>query len=293
MASKETTPSGSGSQESGNSSRTPWDTLGEFVHRIGNSFRDDDSRHIDLPTPDSGMSNSFTKGGQDGTTAQETSGPESDEEDKKSPKTPTLEDVARAKIAELEEILNDDNATEDEKYRAAYMRKQLLNGLMSKSSEETKPAGDASTVETDDSSESEPADDSAEATKKDLKKERSAVAKELAEAMQKIKEYKPGDPIYEELLIDITNMRDRLNHIGKQIRGEVDDDEGRDGDKEKGKELVPKGKDLVLYDSSVADPDPDRVINNPEADGITKYEAINELEQKVAGVRNKLCRNTR
>ena len=42
MASKETTPSGSGSQESGNSSRTPWDTLGEFVHRIGNSFRDDD-----------------------------------------------------------------------------------------------------------------------------------------------------------------------------------------------------------------------------------------------------------
>ena len=31
------------------------------------------------------------------------------------------------------------------------MRKQLLNGLMSKSSEETKPAGDASTVETDDS----------------------------------------------------------------------------------------------------------------------------------------------
>lgn len=287
MASKETTPSGSGSQESGNSSRTPWDTLGEFVHRIGNSFRDDDSRHIDLPTPDSGMSNSFTKGGQDGTTAQETSGPESDEEDKKSPKTPTLEDVARAKIAELEEILNDDNATEDEKYRAAYMRKQLLNGLMSKSSEETKPAGDASTVETDDSSESEPADDSAEATKKDLKKERSAVAKELAEAMQKIKEYKPGDPIYEKLLIDITNMRDRLNHIGKQIRGEVDDDEGRDGDKEKGKELVPKGKDLVLYDSSVADPDPDRVINNPEADGITKYEAINELEQKVAGARNK------
>lgn len=287
MASKETTPSGSGSQESGNSSRTPWDTLGEFVHRIGNSFRDDDSRHIDLPTPDSGMSNSFTKGGQDGTTAQETSGPESDEEDKKSPKTPTPEDAARAKIAELEEILNDDNATEDEKYRAAYMRKQLLNGLMSKSSEETKPAGDASTVETDDSSESEPADDSAEATKKDLKKERSAVAKELAEAMQKIKEYKPGDPIYEKLLIDITNMRDRLNHIGKQIRGEVDDDEGRDGDKEKGKELVPKGKDLVLYDSSVADPDPDRVINNPEADGITKYEAINELEQKVAGARNK------
>jgi hypothetical protein len=39
---------------------------------------------------------------------------------------------------------------------------------------------------------------------------------------------------------------------------------------------VPKGKDLVSYDSSVADPD--RVINNPEADGITKYEVINELE---------------
>lgn len=251
---------------------------------------DSDKPEQDRTTPEQGdqvASDSSTEGRQDDTTTQETSEPESDKEDKKSPEVPTPEDAARAKIAELEEILNDDNATEDEKYRAAYMRKQLLNGLMSKSSEETKPAGDASTVETDDSSESEPADDSAEATKKDLKKERSAVAKELAEAMQKIKEYKPGDPIYEKLLIDITNMRDRLNHIGKQIRGEVDDDEGRDGDKEKGKELVPKGKDLVLYDSSVADPDPDRVINNPEADGITKYEAINELEQKVAGARNK------
>ena len=229
-------------------------------------------------------SDSSTEGRQDDTTTQETSEPESDKEDKKSPEVPTPEDAARAKIAELEEILNDDNATEDEKYRAAYMRKQLLNGLMSKSSEETKPAGDASTAETDDSSESETVDDSAEAAKKDLKKERSAVAKELAEAMQKIKEYKPGDPTYEELLIDITNMRDRLNHIGKQIRGEVDD-EGRDGDKEKGKELVPKGKDLVPYDSSVADPD--RVINDPEADGLTKYEEINKLKQKVAGARNK------
>lgn len=285
MASKETTPSGSGSQESGNSSRTPWDTLGEFVHRIGNSFRDDDSRHIDLPTPDSGMSNSFTKGGQDGTTAQETSGPESDEEDKKSPKTPTPEDAARAKIAELEEILNDDNATEDEKYRAAYMRKQLLNGLMSKSSEETKPAGDASTVETDDSSESEPADDSAEVTKKDLKKERSAVAKELAEAMRQLSKHNTSDPDYDKLLKEVEDLRNRFNYIGKQINGELDTDEESDGDKEKGKEPEPKGKELVPYDSRVADLD--KVINDPEADGLTKYEEIIELKQKVIDARNK------
>lgn len=119
--------------------------------------------------------------------SQETSESEDDKEDKKSPETQTPEDAARAKIAELEKILNDDNATDDEKYRAAYMRKQLLNGLMSKSSEGTKSAGDASKVETaDDGSGPEPADDSAEATKKDLKKERSAVAKELAEAMQQL-----------------------------------------------------------------------------------------------------------
>ena len=111
------------------------------------------------------------------------------------------------------------------------------------------------------------------------------MAKELAEAMQKIKEYKPGDPTYEKLLIDITNMRDRLNHIGKQIRGEVDDDEGRDGDKEKGKELVPKGKELVPYDSRVADLD--KVMNDSEADGLTKYEELNKLKQKVVGARNK------
>ncbi len=208
--------------------------------------------------------------------SQETSESEDDKKDKKSPEAPTPEDAARAKIAELEEILNDDNATEDEKYRAAYMRKQLLNGLMSKSSEETKPAGDASTVETDDSSGSETVDDSVEATKKDLKKERSAVAKKLAEAMQKIKEYKPGDPTYEELLIDITNMRDRLNHIGKQIKGELDTDEERDSDKEKGKEPEPKGKELVPYDSRIADSD--KAINDPEAD---------KLKQKVVDARNK------
>ena len=218
--------------------------------------------------------------------SQETSESEDDKEDKKSPETQTPEDAARAKIAELEKILNDDNATDDEKYRAAYMRKQLLNGLMSKSSEGTKSAGDASKVETaDDGSGPEPADDSAEATKKDLKKERSAVAKELAEAMQQLSKHKSGDPAYDGLSARVRGLRNRFNYISKQIRGEVDDDKERDGDKEKGKELVPKGKDLVPYDSSVADPD--RVINNPEADGITKYEAINELEQKVAGARNK------
>lgn len=217
--------------------------------------------------------------------SQETSESEDDKEDKKSPEAPTPEDAARAKIAELEKTLNDDNATEDEKYRAAYMRKQLLNGLMSKSSEETKPAGDASTVETDDSSESETVDDSAEATKKDLKKERSAVAKELAEAMRQLSKHNASDPDYDKLLKEVEDLRNRFNYIGKQINGELDTDEERDGDKEKGKELVPKGKELVPYDSSVADPD--RVINNPEADGITKYEAMNKLKQKVAGARNK------
>lgn len=229
-------------------------------------------------------SDSSTEGRQDDITTQETSEPESDKKDKKSPETPTPEDAARAKIAELEKTLNDDNVTEDEKYRAAYMRKQLLNGLMSKSSEETKPAGDASTVETDDSSESETVDDSAEATKEDLKKERSAVAKELAEAMRQLNEHNPEDPAYNGLLARVRGLRNKFNYIGKQIKGEIDTDEERDGDKEKGKELVPKGKELMPYDSSVADPD--RVINDPEAGGLTKYEAMNELKQKVAGARS-------
>lgn len=152
--------------------------------------------------------------------------------------------------------------------------------------EKTEPTSDASKVETaDDGSGPEPADDSAETTKEDLKKEQSVVAKELAEAMQQLSKHKSGDPAYDGLLARVRGLRNRFNYIGKQIRGEVDDDEKRDGDKEKGKELVPKGKDLVPYDSSVADPD--RVINNPEADGITKYEAMNKLKQKVAGARNK------
>jgi len=159
--------------------------------------------------------------------SQETSESEDDKKDKKSPEAPTPEDAARAKIAELEKILNDDNATDDEKYRAAYMRKQLLNGLMSKSSEGTKSAGDASKVETaDDGSGPEPADDSAEATKKDLKKERSAVAKELAEAMQQLSKHKSGDPAYDGLSARVRGLRNRFNYISKQIRGEVDDDEG-------------------------------------------------------------------
>mgnify|MGYP000915020394 CR=1 FL=1 len=230
-------------------------------------------------------SDSSTEGRQDDTTTQETSEPESDKEDKKSPEAPTPEDAARAKIAELEKTLNDDNATEDEKYRAAYMRKQLLNGLMSKSSEETKPAGDASTVETDDSSESETVDDSAEATKEDLKKERSAVAKELAEAMQQLSKYNASDPAYNGLLARVRGLRNRFNYIGKQIKGELDTDEERDSDKEKGKEPEPKGKELVPYDSRVADLD--KAINDPEADGLTKFEEINKLKQKVVDARNK------
>ena len=95
---------------------------------------DSDKPEQDRTTPEQGdqvASDSSTEGRQDDTTTQETSEPESDKEDKKSPEVPTPEDAARAKIAELEEILNDDNATEDEKYRAAYMRKQLLNGPVS------------------------------------------------------------------------------------------------------------------------------------------------------------------
>ena len=232
MASKETTSSRSGSQESGSSSRTSWDTLGKFVHRVGNPGSN--GRHIDLPTPDSGMSNSFTKGGQDGTAAQETSGPESDEEDKKSPKTPTPEDVARARIAELEKILNDDNATEDDKYRAAYMKKLLLDELKSRSLE-------------------------------NLKKEQSFVARKLAEATRDINNYKPGDSEYERLLSEVTNLRDRLDSINEQI-GQIktkadNKNKGRAGDEEesKGKGLVTTSKEL----GRVADPD--KLINDPEA----------------------------
>lgn len=249
---------------------------------------DSDKPEQDRTTPEQGdqvASDSSTEGRQDDTTTQETSEPESDKEDKKSPEAPTPEDAARAKIAELEKTLNDDNATEDEKYRAAYMRKQLLNGLMSKSSEETKPAGDASTVEIDDSSESETVDDSAEATKEDLKKERSAVAKELAEAMQQLSKYNASDPAYNGLLARVRGLRNRFNYIGKQIKGELDTDEERDSDKEKGKEPEPKGKELVPYDSRVADLD--KAINDPEADGLTKFEEINKLKQKVVDARNK------
>lgn len=249
---------------------------------------DSDKPEQDRTTPEQGdqvASDSSTEGRQDDTTTQETSEPESDKEDKKSPEVPTPEDAARAKIAELEEILNDDNATEDEKYRAAYMRKQLLNGLMSKSSEETKPAGDASTAETDDSSESETVDDSAEAAKKDLKKERSAVAKELAEAMQQLSKYNASDPAYNGMLARVRGLRNRFNYIGKQIKGELDTDEERDSDKEKGKEPEPKGKELVPYDSRVADLD--KVMNDSEADELTKYEELNKLKQKVVGARNK------
>lgn len=154
------------------------------------------------------------------------------------------------------------------------------------SAEKTEPAGDTSKVETtDDGSEPESADDSAEATKKDLKKERSAVAKELAEAMQQLSKHNTSDPAYNGLLARVRGLRNRFNYIGKQIKGELDTDEERDSDKEKGKEPEPKGKELVPYDSRVADLD--KAINDPEADGLTKYEGIIELKQKVIDARNK------
>lgn len=152
--------------------------------------------------------------------------------------------------------------------------------------EKTEPVGDTSKVETaDDGSESESADDSAEATKEDLKKERSAVAKELAEAMRQLSKHNASDPDYDKLLKDVEDLRNRFNYIGKQINGELDTDEERDSDKEKGKEPEPKGKELVPYDSRVADLD--KAINDPEADGLTKYEEIIELKQKVIDARNK------
>lgn len=255
MPSKEAAPNRSGSQESGSSnerssSKSPWEALKNFVNKAGNSYSKE--RHIDLPTSDSGTSNRFTKGGQDGAAAQETSGPESDEEDNKSPKTPTPEDVTRAKIAELEEILNDDNATEDEKYRAAYMRKLLLDGLKSRSL-------------------------------KELKMERSFVAKQLAEAMQDIRKYKPGHPTYESLLPKVTGLRNRLGSINEQIRKKVNKSEGYDGEKGNSKELVPPRKELVLYDGDGGAAGLGKVKNNPEA----KYEAIDKLKQKVDYARNK------
>ena len=154
------------------------------------------------------------------------------------------------------------------------------------SAEKTEPAGDTLKVETtDDGSEPESADDSAEATKKDLKKERSAVAKELAEAMRQLSKHNTSDPAYDGLLARVRGLRNRFNYIGKQINGELDTDEERDSDKEKGKEPEPKGKELVPYDSRVADLD--KAINDPEADGLTKYEEIIELKQKVIDARNK------
>ena len=242
MASKETTSSRSSSQESGSSSRIPWDTLGKFVHRVGNSFRDDDSRHIDLSVSDSGTINSFTEGGQDDVTTQETSGPESDEEDKKSPKTPTPEDAARARIAELEKTLNDPNATEAEKKYAAYMSKLLLDRLNSRSLE-------------------------------NLKRERSFVARKLAEATRDINNYKPGDSEYERLLPEVTNLRDRLDSINEQI-GQIKTKNGRAGDKKESKGLATTSKEL----GRVADPD--GLINDPEA----------KLKQKVDHARNEYAK---
>ena len=154
------------------------------------------------------------------------------------------------------------------------------------SAEKTEPAGDTSKVETaDDGSEPESADGSAETTKKDLKKERSAVAKELAEAMRQLSKHNTSDPAYDGLLARVRGLRNRFNYIGKQIKGELDTDEERDSDKEKGKEPEPKGKELVPYDSRVADLD--KVMNDSEADGLTKYEELNKLKQKVVGARNK------
>jgi len=242
---------------------------------------DSDKPEQDRTTPEQGdqvASDSSTEGRQDDTTTQETSEPESDKEDKKSPEVPTPEDAARAKIAELEEILNDDNATQDEKYRAAYMRKQLLNGLMSKRSEETKPAGDASTVETDDSSESETVDDSVEAAKKDLEKERSAVAKDLTEAMQQLSEHKPGDPAYNGLLARVKGLRNRFNYISEQIKEES----GADGKRD---DIEDKNKGSAESQETSESEDDKKDKKSPEAPT-----PDNDLEKKVAAARDEYAK---
>ena len=210
--------------------------------------------------------------------SQETSESEDDKKDKKSPEAPTPEDAARAKIAELEEILNDDNATQDEKYRAAYMRKQLLNGLMSKRSEETKPAGDASTVETDDSSESETVDDSVEAAKKDLEKERSAVAKDLTEAMQQLSEHKPGDPAYNGLLARVKGLRNRFNYISEQIKEES----GADGKRD---DIEDKNKGSAESQETSESEDDKKDKKSPEAPT-----PDNDLEKKVEAARDEYAK---
>ena len=210
--------------------------------------------------------------------SQETSESEDDKKDKKSPEAPTPEDAARAKIAELEEILNDDNATEDEKYRAAYMRKQLLNGLMSKSSEETKPTGDASTVETDDSSESETVDDSVEAAKKDLEKERSVVAKDLTEAMQQLSEHKPGDPAYNGLLARVKGLRNRFNYISEQIKEESGTDGKRD-------DIEDKSKGSAESQETSESEDDKKDKKSPEAPT-----PDNDLEKKVEAARDEYAK---
>ena len=242
---------------------------------------DSDKPEQDRTTPEQGdqvASDSSTEGRQDDTTTQETSEPESDKEDKKSPEVPTPEDAARAKIAELEEILNDDNATQDEKYRAAYMRKQLLNGLMSKRSEETKPAGDASTVETDDSSESETVDDSVEAAKKDLEKERSAVAKDLTEAMQQLSEHKPGDPAYNGLLARVKGLRNRFNYISEQIKEES----GADGKRD---DIEDKNKGSAESQETSESEDDKKDKKSPEAPT-----PDNDLEKKVEAARDEYAK---
>jgi|GEM_PF-3861684 hypothetical protein len=211
--------------------------------------------------------------------SQETSESEDDKKDKKSPETPTPEDAARAKIAELEEILNDDNATEDEKYRAAYMRKQLLNGLMSKSSEETKPAGDTSKVETaDDGSESETVDDSVEAAKKDLEKERSVVAKDLTEAMQQLSEHKPGDPAYNGLLARVKGLRNRFNYISEQIKEESGTDGKRD-------DIEDKNKGSAESQETSESEDDKKDKKSPEAPT-----PDNDLEKKVEAARDEYAK---
>ena len=214
MASKETTSSRSGSQESGASPRTPWGNLGrKFGYESGNSHGGE--RHIDLPVPDSGMSNSFTEGRQDGATTQDASEPEGRKDNKKSPEALTPDDAIGAGTAELQNIID----------------------------------------------------------LKNLKRERSFVAKKLAEATRDINNYKPGDSEYERLLPEVTNLRDRLDSINEQM-GQIETKKGRSGDKKESKGLATTSKEL----GRVADPD--KLINDPES----------KLKQKVDHARNEYAK---
>lgn len=169
--------------------------------------------------------------------------------------------------------------------------------------EKTKPAGDASTLETDDSSESETVDDSVEAAKKDLEKERSVVAKGLTEAMQQLSEHKPGDPAYNGLLARVKGLRNRFNYISEQIKEESGADGKRDDIEDKNKGSAESQETSESEDDKKDKKSPEALspeddvraeiakleetINDPEASEGAKYSAEYKRKLLLDGLRAK------